>query len=301
MASHYLSEEDLIIRRKCCSVRMCCYSSCCWAILSIVMSFIGFSGIFLNSYGLEIFPPETYFVFSAFGIYSILVIVLGILGVCKRAERYFIVFIVLTSVGLFLQMCSFALLLLYSVDLIAIKTADSQLLNARSRLVNHLESLSEDSIGWNDTQNMFGCCGIAFEVGLDVLQTSDGVEELAFLESGEACFEDGIHEEVVFVRTAILQGGSDVDLTTDEYGNIISLIDNENFGLETGYFCVSRLSQLMSQYFPLVIAIILIYLTVQCSTIVSASRMYWVPEFLGGWKVEKDALSTVAEHAGIKI
>lgn len=297
MAGDDVSEEEKIIRRICCSVMTFFCSNCCWAFLSLIMILIGLLGVFLTGNGLEILPPEAYITALVFGIYTLLVISMGILGACARVEICFILFIFFAAIGLLGQICSFAFLLFYSTDLSAIQAADNQIVNAKNRLVDHLDTLSENADSWVDTQNSFECCGITFEAGFELLPDEDPEE---ILETGDTCSDDDINLLVAAERLN-LAVNQDAAADIDEFGNIRSVIDNEDFGLATGHFCVSRLSELMDQFLPLVIVIIVIYLMIQLVSLVSASRMYWVPEFLGGWMLDKDALDDIAAHKGIKL
>lgn len=273
-------EEEEVIRRICCSVSTFFCSNCCWVIMSLILIATGLSGVLLPATNLDLFPPESFIIALVFGGFTIIVVGMGFLGTCARVELCFILYIFFASLGLLGQIVSFALLVLYSVDVSGLQDNNEGIISGEVRLTDHLITLSENNEEWIDFQDKLECCGVDLVTGFNGdLQVQT--------ETGAKC-EDGA------AALAILRAANNIDVADN-------LQESEpEFGNSGDFFCSAVISQTFTDLVPFVGVVSGLYILIQLVALVAAGRMYWVPEFLGGWALDEEAMTEIAKTKGIQ-
>lgn len=277
----------------CCSVNTFLCSNYIWGLLSVGMLVVGLVGVSLSGGVLLVLPPQAYFTFLAFGGYSVLVICAGIFGQKSRVELCFLFYVLFMALGLIAQTLGYCFLLLYAHDVATIQSLDGAAIDAQNTLEDHLLKFALDQPeDWKTTQDALDCCGVDFEAGIELA-------DAAALETGDNCFGAAEQAELAALRGDVvsLQDPNNFD----EFQNFIPARDSQIVGFETEFFCKSKISALIDQFTPLIGALIALLLLLQLIALVSASRLYWVPEFLGGWQFDDEELELVAERKGIPL
>ena len=295
-----IEEEYRIDKPICCSVKTFLVFNYIWAVISIGLLAVGVSGVVVNSGVLVVLPPQAYFALIAFGAFGLLVIFLGIIGQKVKVELCFLLYILFVSLGLIAQTLAFCFLLLYANDVGTIASLDTAAINAQESFENNLVEFAEtDADRWKETQDRLDCCGIDFELGLDEDVDIDAVETGDRCESGAERLEDLRDDD----DDDDDEDEEDLDDENnfDEFGNFLPALEDEIIGVEQSFFCKHRISEIITDQTPVIAALLSIIVVVRIIALVSASRMYWVPEFLGGWQFDEEERDRMVKRKGLQI
>lgn len=266
------------IKQICCSTKTYLVGNFIWALLSFGILIYGVVGAFLRYENFVFFPTGGYLAAGAISLVSLLVILLGIIGARARVEIFFILYMFFAGLMLLAHIIGFAFLIVYTIDVAAIKTLEDPIFDAQNSLEDHLEALATDDLAaWRDTQNTLDCCGIDFEFALSNPGVADTGDKCDELENVELNIED-LEDPASF----------------DDFGNFIEAREDPIIGFDADFFCKVKISADMEGASPLVFAVSAVMLLIQIVCLVAAGRFYYVPEFLGGWYYDEEELDQIA-------
>eukprot|EP00924_Labyrinthula_sp_SR-Ha-C_P008386 snap_masked-scaffold_11-processed-gene-11.10-mRNA-1 protein AED:1.00 eAED:1.00 QI:0/-1/0/0/-1/1/1/0/729 len=276
------SEYD-VERPICCSVKTFLISNYIWSFLSLALIALGVAAVLLEEGLFVLFPPVVYIVLIIFGAWNLLTSCCGVAGQKMRTEVLFLLFILFISLGLITQTLGFSYLLLYANDVGTISSLDDAAINAQDLFEEEIENFARsDAAAWVRTQNDLKCCGIDFEAALE------NEEDVAILETGDECLADAV--ALVLLRQNVNDGVVSLE----------EVEEDETFGAATGYFCKDKISLIFVDNTIFIGIGLGIYLLLQIVALIAGARMYWVPDYIGGWQLDESDLQEVAERKGIK-
>eukprot|EP00924_Labyrinthula_sp_SR-Ha-C_P004805 snap_masked-scaffold_1-processed-gene-12.30-mRNA-1 protein AED:1.00 eAED:1.00 QI:0/-1/0/0/-1/1/1/0/519 len=269
-------------KRICCSVKTFLYSTGILFVLSFGAVVTSITAYFLTSQPIFFAPREIFTISLILSSYYLLTSFSGFYGFNARNELCLTIMLCHSFVGFLGQIIGHILFFILAsgngefLENLGFGGFRRITLNNEQRLTEFSQFIGTEEL-WEAAQNDGNCCGVSIEaIAISVLL--DGIDAIPQTHSGILCSANQtLEDELNTLLQNINQENLQDTITQGE--------ENENFGIDTGFFCLDAAQILSKSFAPIFIIVSAFLLTLELTAIISGIRLYYVPKEKGGFFV----------------
>eukprot|EP00924_Labyrinthula_sp_SR-Ha-C_P004807 snap_masked-scaffold_1-processed-gene-12.32-mRNA-1 protein AED:1.00 eAED:1.00 QI:0/0/0/0/1/1/2/0/489 len=212
-------------------------------------------------------PREVFIISVVLSSYYLLTSFCGFFGLIRKKELCVILMLSISIFGLVGQLAAHSLFFFLAtgnediLEDLGFGLVAAITFNNEQRLIGFSQTIGTEEL-WEDIQNDGNCCGVSIQaIAISVL--SDGVGVIPQTHSGDLCSANQtLEDELNTLLQNINQDNLQDTITQGE--------ENENFGIDTGFFCLDA-AQIL-----------------ELTAIISGIRLYFVPKEKGGFFISPE-------------
>eukprot|EP00924_Labyrinthula_sp_SR-Ha-C_P004806 snap_masked-scaffold_1-processed-gene-12.28-mRNA-1 protein AED:1.00 eAED:1.00 QI:0/0/0/0/1/1/2/0/491 len=256
-------------RTICCSVKTFLWSTGLLFVTSFGLFGASITAFFLTTQPVFFFPREIFTTTMFLSSYYLLTSFCGFSGLSTKKELCVILMLSVSIFGFIGQLIAHVLFFFLAtgneqiLEDLGFGGVGEITLKNEERLIDFSQSTGTEEL-WETAQNDGNCCGVSFEaIAISVLL--DGIDVIPQTHSGALC---SVNQTLEDELNALLQ-----NINQDNLQDIITQgEENENFGTDTGFFCLDSVRILANEL----------------TAIISGVRLYFVPIEKGGFFISPE-------------